>query len=85
MKKYLIACLFIIGVAGPAFAAHQITVEPPAKHFAVKDTVGNCSVVDVQPSRASDLRILGSRSGYASVKDAQSALGLGCKSKIDRG
>ena len=85
MKKYLIACLFIIGVAGPAFAAHQITVEPPAKHFAVKDTVGNCSVVDIQLSRASDLRILGSRSGYASVKDAQSALGLGCKSKIDRG
>ncbi len=40
MKKYLVACLLIIGVAGPAFAA------PPAKHFAVKDTVGNCSVVE---------------------------------------
>jgi hypothetical protein len=84
MTKYLVACLFIIGVASPAFAAHQIT-EPPAKHFAVRDAVGNCSVVDVRPSRASDLRILGSKSGYASVKDAQAALGSGCKSKIDRG
>ena len=61
MKKYLVACLFIVGVTGSAFAAHQITAEPPAKHFAVKDTVGNCSVVDVQRSRASDLRILGSK------------------------
>jgi hypothetical protein len=85
MRKYLVACLFILGVAGPAFAAHQLTVAPPAKHFAVKDTVGNCSVVDIRPSRASDLRILGSTRGYASVKDAQAALGSGCKSKIDRG
>ena len=83
MRKYLVACLFILGVAGPAFAAHQLTVAPPAKHFAVK--VGNCSVVDIRPSRASDLRILGSTRGYASVKDAQAALGSGCKSKIDRG
>jgi hypothetical protein len=85
MRKYLVACLFIIGVVGPAFAAHQTAVEPRAKHFAVKDTVGNCSVVDIQPSRASDLRILGNKKGYASVKDAQAALGPGCKSTIDRG
>jgi hypothetical protein len=85
MRKYLVACLFIIGVAAPAFAAHQITAAAPAKHFTVKDTVGNCSVVDIRPSRASDLRILGNTRGYASVKDAQAALGSSCKSKIDRG
>jgi hypothetical protein len=56
-----------------------------AKHFAIKDTVGNCSVIDVQPSWASGMQLLGNKNGYSSVKDAQAALGSDCKGKIDRG
>jgi hypothetical protein len=55
------------------------------KHFAIKDTVGNCSVIDVQPSWASGMQLLGNKKGYSSVKDAQAALGSDCKGKIDRG
>jgi hypothetical protein len=54
-------------------------------HFAIKDTVGNCSVIDVQPSWASGMQLLGNKKGYSSVKDAQAALGSDCKGKIDRG
>jgi hypothetical protein len=74
----------IIGVVGPAFAAEK-TGQSPDKHFAVKDTMGVCSVVDVKPSPASNLRLLGDKSGYPSQKDAASALGSGCNDKIDRG
>jgi hypothetical protein len=56
------------------------------KHFAIKDTVGNCSVIDVHPSKVSGMQILGDEDGYRSVKDAQAALGSpDCKGKIDRG
>ena len=56
------------------------------KHFAIKDTVGNCSVIDVPPSKISGMQILGDKYGYRSVKDAQAALGSAdCKGKIDRG
>jgi hypothetical protein len=41
---------------------------------------------DVQPSRASDMNMLGNKNGYGSVKDATNALGsAGCKDKIQRG
>jgi hypothetical protein len=55
------------------------------KHFAIKDTVGNCSVIDVQPSWTSGMQLLGNKNGYSSVKDAQAAVGSDCKGKIDRG
>ena len=84
MKKLLITLTFILGVVGPAFAAEKIG-QSPDKHFAVKDTMGVCSVVDVKPSPASNLRWLGDKSGYSSQKDAASALASGCSDKIDRG
>jgi hypothetical protein len=71
--------LLLVTLATPALAAEQ--------HFAVKDTVGVCSVIDVTPSRASNLQILGNKSGYSSVDAAQSALkssGSKCKDIIDR-
>jgi hypothetical protein len=55
------------------------------KHFAIKDTVGNCSLIDAQPSLASGMQLLGNKSGYSSVKDAQAVLGAHCKGMIDRG
>jgi hypothetical protein len=54
MKKLLIASVIIIGFAGPALAAAEFSPQASAKHFAVKHTVGVCSVVDVKPSGASN-------------------------------
>jgi hypothetical protein len=85
MKKYLLASALIIGLTGSAFAAGEISPNSPTKHFAVKDTVGVCSVIDVTPSHASDLKIIGNKSGYTSEKEAASALNSGCKDKIERG
>ena len=48
MKPYAVAGLLLIGLATPALAA--------AQHYAVEDTVGNCSVIDARPS--ADLRFL---------------------------
>ena len=42
MKSYVIAGLMLVGLATPALAA--------AQHYAVEDTVGNCSVIDARPS-----------------------------------
>jgi hypothetical protein len=47
MKKYLIASAVIIGFASSAFAAAEISPQASTKHFPVKDTVGVCSVIDV--------------------------------------
>jgi hypothetical protein len=69
------------GAGMTAMKADQIAT----RHFAIKDTVGNCSVIDVQPSWASGMQLLGNKNGYSSVKDAQAALGSDCKGKIDRG
>ncbi|HEX2448495.1 MAG TPA: hypothetical protein VHK26_09970 [Methyloceanibacter sp.] len=64
----------------PALAAGQ--------HYAVKDTVGNCAVIDERPSptEISGLTILGNKSGYDSIAAAQKALGsgAGCKGMVDR-
>jgi hypothetical protein len=54
------------------------------KHFAIKDTVGNCSVIDFPPSRASGMQLLGNKNGYTSVRDAEAAFGPNCKAKIER-
>jgi hypothetical protein len=40
--------------------------------------------VDTLPSKVSGLKIVGNKAGYASVADAQKALGLGCIGKIGR-
>ena len=65
MKPYAVAGLLLIGLATPALAA--------AQHYAVEDTVGNCSVIDARPS--ADLEISGKKGGYDSVAAAQKALG----------
>jgi len=80
MTKYLTTFVLVLGLAGPALAATQ----SKAEHFAVKDTVGNCAVIDTLPSKVSGLRIVGNHDGYGSVTDAQKALGSDCVSKIDR-
>jgi hypothetical protein len=75
-NRYAILGLLLVTLATPAFAA---------EHFAVKDTVGVCSVIDTTPSRVSNLRILGNKSGYASPDAAEAALKSGgCKDMIDR-
>ena len=80
MRKYLTASILVLGLAGPALAA----AEAGNQHFAVKDTVGNCAVVDTLPSKVSGLGIAGNEQGYGSVADAQKVLGSDCISKIDR-
>ena len=80
MNKFLIASFLTVGLATQVLAAPA-----PAQHFAVIDTVGNCAVVDTQPSATSGLKILGDRAGYNSEAAAQNALGSQCKSMIGRG
>ena len=72
MTKYLAASVLVLGPAAPALAAAQARNQ----HFAVRDTVGNCAVVDTLPSKKEQ--------GYGSVADAQKALGSDCISRIDR-
>lgn len=78
--KQLAATALALILASPALAVTANSNE----HFAVMDTVGNCSVVDTQPSEASGLKILGDKGGYGSASDAKSAFGSGCKGTIDR-
>jgi hypothetical protein len=78
MTKYLTTFVLVLCVAGPALAATQSRTG----HFAVKDAVGNCAVVDTLPSKVSG--IVGNKAGYASVADAQKPLGSGCIGKIGR-
>jgi hypothetical protein len=80
MNKLLIASVLTVGLSTQVLAASA-----PTQHFAVIDSVGNCAVVDTQPSKASGLKILGDRHGYNNEAAAQKALGPQCKSMIDRG
>ncbi len=79
-------------------AAEHITLHQPAvgmeamkpdqiatKHFAIRDPLGNCSIIDAQPSGASGMQLLGNKNGYASMNDAQAALGSSCKGRIGAG
>ena len=79
MKTPLMATFLTVGLASQVVAAPAAT-----SHFAVKDPVGNCAVVDTHPSKGSGLKIMGEKSGYRSEADAQNALGSRCKSVIDR-
>ena len=76
VRSYVIAGLVLVWLATPALAA--------AQHYAVEDTVGNCSVIDARPS--ANLKIFDNKGGYNSVAAAQKALasGSGCKGMIDR-
>lgn len=80
MKRFVLAGALLLTLSAPALAAQQ--------HFAVKDTQGYCSVIDVHPSSAnvSGLTILGNKGGYGSEADAQKALSstAGCKGIIER-
>jgi hypothetical protein len=75
MKSYLAAGLLLVSLATPAFAAEQ--------HYAVEDTVGNCSVIDARPSptKISGLTLLGNKNGYDITAAAEKALssGAGCQ------
>jgi hypothetical protein len=81
MKRFAAARILLVAMAAPAFAA---------EHYAVIDTVGNCSVVDTKPSPhgISGLKLLGDRSGYSSPTAAENALksdSSQCKGMIQRG
>jgi hypothetical protein len=92
MKRYVTAGLLLVSLATPALAeslaARDAQDTAPnysydaKRHYAVEDTVGNCAVLDATPS--ADLKILGDRSGYDSVKAAQQAFGSKCKGEVPR-
>jgi len=65
--------------------AAKISGQIATKFFAIKDTVGNCSVIDEKPSWASGMQLIGDKNGYSSMKDAQAVLVSDCAGKIDRG
>ena len=74
MKRFAIA-LLLGALASPALAA-------AAQYYVVRDTVGNCSVVDSKPAKTSGLKIITDKGGYASTGDAEKALkGLSKKCK----
>ena len=80
MKRYVAACIVLVAMATPALAA---------EHYAVVDTVGNCSVVDTKPSphSISGLKLLGDKGGYSSPSAAANALksdSSQCKGMIQR-
>jgi hypothetical protein len=64
MKPYFTASLLLVALATPALAA---------EHFAVVDTVGNCSVIDTKPSpdHISGLKVLGDQSGSGRREGSQ--------------
>ena len=80
MKRFAAACILLVAMAAPAFAA---------EHYAVIDTVGNCSVLDTKPSPhgISGLKLLGDKSGYSSPAAAEKVLksdSAQCKGMIQR-
>jgi hypothetical protein len=79
MKSYVAAGLLLIALTTPAFAA---------EHYAVVDTVGNCSVIDTKPSpyNISGLKILGEKSGYSDIASATKVFksSTQCKGIIER-
>jgi len=80
MKSYVVAGLLLVALATPALAA---------EHYAVVDTVGNCSVIDTKPSPydISGLKILGDKIGYSSPAAAEKVFKSGhseCKAMIER-
>ena len=64
MKAYIVASLLTVGLAMPAFAAE--------KYFMTVDTVGNCSVIQGNPSAGQTA--FGETAGYDSADAADKAL-----------
>jgi hypothetical protein len=101
MKQYAIASLLLVSLTAPAFAARESTAMQEARdvapnfsfvakdHWAVDDTVGNCSGVDSKPSPydISGLKILGDKSGSSSLSSAEQKIDSDksvCKGTIQR-
>jgi hypothetical protein len=100
MKEFAVSTILLLGLTSPAFAAQSMAQQDAndvgpnfsyqsKDHWAVIDTVGNCAVVDTQPSPydSSGLKILGNKSGYPSLSGAEQELKSGssdCKSVISR-
>lgn len=80
MKTCIAAGLLLVGLATPALAAEQ--------HCAVKDTVGNCSVIDARPSatKNSGLTLLGNKDGYDSEagRPESAKHRVRCKGMVER-
>jgi hypothetical protein len=87
MKEHAIAALLLVGLTAPAFSVPSMAQQDAMDtnpnfnyqskdHWAVIDPVGNCAVVDTQPSPhdISGLRILGNKSGYPSPSGAEQLL-----------
>jgi hypothetical protein len=99
MKRFAIAGLLLIGLTAPALAANMATQDArdttpnfsyvAKDHWAVEDTVGNCAVVDSQPSPKgmSGLQILGNKNGYSSLSAAEKEIKSdksACKGIVER-
>jgi hypothetical protein len=99
MKQYAIAGLLLIGLTAPAVAAGVAGQDSrdtasnfsyvAKDHWAVDDTVGNCAVVDSQPSpkSISGLTILGNKDGYSSLSAAEKEIKSdhgACKGMVER-
>ena len=99
MKQYAIASLLLMGLTAPAFAASMAAQDSrdtasnfsyvAKDHWAVDDTVGNCAVVDTQPSPKgiSGLTILGNKNGYSSLSAAEKEIksdNSACKGIVER-
>ena len=99
MKQYAIASLLLIGLTAPALAASMASQDSrdtasnfsyvAKDHWAVDDTVGNCAVVDSQPSPKgiSGLKILGNKDGYSSLSAAENEIksdNSACKGIVER-
>ena len=100
MKQYAIASILLVSLtAVPALAADMANRDArdtgpnfsyAAKHhWAVEDTVRNCSVIDSKPSpyNISGLKILGDKSGYSSLSAAENEIKSdksACKSIVSR-
>ena len=87
MREYAIATLLLVGLTAPAFAVPSMAQQDAKDtnpnftyqskdHWAVIDTVGNCAVIDTQPSPrdVSGLKILGNKGGYPSPSGAEQIL-----------
>ena len=94
MRQYAIAGLLLASLTVPALAAAAMPSSRDTSpnysfaakdHWAVMDTVGNCAVLDSQPS--SDLKVLGDKSGYSSLSAAEKEIksdSSACKGFVSR-
>lgn len=64
MKTFVLAGLFTVVMASPAFAE---------SYYIVKDTVGNCASVITTPAGAPGLKVISHKS-YATIKAANKAM-----------